>query len=76
MLGQEEQELNISIVRQGISPFLTGWEPTFEEVLDWLKFSYTIDRTWGLHGACVHGPRSVCSGGIGCAIYGILPATV
>ena len=45
MLGQEEQELNISVVRNGISPFLTGWELTFEEVLDWLQFSYTTDRT-------------------------------
>ena len=39
------KDLNIAAASQGLFPLLTGWTPPFKEVLNWLQFSYTTDRT-------------------------------
>ena len=45
ILGEEDRNHNIAAMIQSLFYLLTGRLPPFEEVLDWLQFYYTVDRT-------------------------------
>ena len=41
---EEDRNIKILSTSKGLFPMLTGWEPPFEEALNWLQFVYTVDR--------------------------------
>ena len=43
--GAEEQSITITVARKGIFALLIDWADLFEEVIDWLQFTYTAERT-------------------------------
>ena len=41
---EADRPLNVFEALTGLFPLLTGREPPFEEALDWLQFTYTVDQ--------------------------------
>ena len=41
---EEDIPITISVVLKGLFTMLTSREPPFEDTLDWLQFTYTMDR--------------------------------